>query len=87
MQLPATAGKVLLEDEALFDLRGIEQPPTRGAVVLRVHRVPQLENQQPLDALVDSVIVRLGHADAAVVADLDQMLVRDCVSQAIVEWV
>jgi len=36
---------------------------------------------------VDSVVVRLGHADAAVVADLDQMLVRDCVSQAIVEWV
>ena len=86
MQLPATAGKILLEDEALFDFRRVEQPPTRGAVVLRVHRVPQLENQQPLDSLVDSVVVWLGHSHAAAVADLDQMLVRDCVSQTIVEW-
>ena len=87
MQLPATAGKVLLEDEALFDLRRIEQPPAGGAVVLRVHGVAQLENQQPLDPLVDTVVVRLGHAYASVVADLEQMLVRNCISQAIVESV
>src|SRR6185436_2513434 len=30
MQQPAAAGKVLLEDEALFDLRCVEQPPAGG---------------------------------------------------------
>lgn len=45
MQLSTTAGKVLFEDEALVDLRDIEKPPTRRAVVLRVDGVAQLEHQ------------------------------------------
>ncbi len=87
MQQPAAAGKILLEDEALFDLRCIEQPPAGGAMVLCVNGVPQLENQQPLDTFVNPVVVRFRHAHAPVVTDLNQMPVRDCVSQAIVECV
>jgi hypothetical protein len=71
MKLPAAAEKVLLEDEAFLDLRYVEEPPARGTVVLRVHRVTQLEDQQPLDSFVDPVVVRLGDTHAAVITDLD----------------
>jgi hypothetical protein len=87
MQLPATAGKVLLEDEAFLDVRYVEEPPACGAMVLRVHGVAQLENQQPLDSFVDPVIVRLGDADATVITDLDQMPVGDRKEQSLVERV
>jgi hypothetical protein len=87
MQLPATAGKVLLEDQAFLDLRCIEEPPTRGAMVLRVHRVAQLKNEQALDSFVDPVVVWLGDAYAPVITDLDQMSVLNGISQAVVEWV
>jgi hypothetical protein len=87
MQLPAAAGKVLLEDEAFFDLRCIEQPPAGGAVVSRVHGVAQLENQQPLDSFVDPEVVRFGDAHTPVVTDLDQMLVFDGVSQTFFQGV
>lgn len=85
MQLPATAGKVPLEHEAFLDLRDVEKPPTRGAVVLRVHGVAQLKYQQPLDSLVDPVVVRFGDAHTPVIADLDQVLVRDGISQSVVQ--
>ena len=85
MQLPATAGKVLFEDEALVDLRDIEKPPTRRAVVMRVDGVAQLEHQQPLDSLVNAVVVRLGDAHAPVVTDLNQVLVLDRISQSVVQ--
>jgi len=85
VQLPAAAWEILLENEALLDVRGLEQSPPRGVMGLRVHRVAQLEHQHPLDAFVDTEIMRLGDPHAAVVTDFDQVLVLDGISQAVIE--
>src|SRR5262245_9583833 len=85
VQLPATGWEILLENEALLDVRGLEQSPPRGVMRLRVQGVAQLEHQQPLDAFVDAEIVWLGDPHAAVVTDFDQVLVLDGISQTVVE--
>lgn len=76
MQASSTARETLFEDEALLNLRCIEEPPA-DCLRWRMYRVAQLKGKEPFRAFVDSVVVWLGDANAVVIAEFDQPPVLD----------
>ena len=62
---------------SIFDF--LEQPPSDRRVT-RPHRSAELEYQQALAALLNTVVVRFGDARGTAVADLDEASVGDCES-------
>ena len=85
MRVTATAVERPVQAQAFVAFRRVEQAAAGEAGMLGAHRAAQLEDQEPFDSLVDSVIVWLRDAYAPVIADLDQMLVLDGESQTVVE--
>ena len=79
MQLLAAAFKSGVEHRERFDFRHLEQaPPDRRVTWPR--RTAELEHQQSLAAILNAVVVRLGDARGAAVADFDKTPVGDCES-------
>ena len=79
----AAAFERFLQDDAFGDLRDIEQPPPDGRFFRR-GGCPQLVRQQHRGAVLDPVVVRFDHANAAAVAELNETLAGDCRSQLFV---
>jgi hypothetical protein len=84
----STAAKRVAQDDTLLDLGHVQQPPASGTRIgRRWPHAPQLIYEQPVDAILDAVVMGLGDPTLALVTELDEAFALDCGSQLFVHVV